>query len=66
MTPQGKAKELFNQFFKAITSDEMGKDFEVAKQCVLIAVDEIIKEHYPQDIKRCQYWQEVVQEIENL
>ena len=41
-------------------------DKDLAKQCALIAVDEIMEEHYPQDIKRCDYWQKVKQEIQNL
>ena len=44
MTPQEKAVELYNKY------EQLGKDFtkgvsmaEFAKQCALIAVDEIIK-----------------------
>lgn len=37
-----------------------------AKQCALIAIDEIIKEHYPQDAKRCEYWNQVKTEIQKL
>jgi hypothetical protein len=52
---------------------------EFAKQCALIAVDEIIEatnmyqywisnalEHIPSKIVKHPYWQEVKQEIENL
>jgi hypothetical protein len=63
MTPKEKAKELVDKMywhFRTIA------DSDICKQCALIAVDEIIKEHYPQDIKRCEYWQEVKQEIEKL
>jgi hypothetical protein len=60
MTPKEKAKELYFKMHSQnyIISVE-------AKQCALIAVDEIIKE-----LERCfihnEYWQEVKQEIENL
>ena len=39
---------------------------ESAIQCVLIAIDEVIKELYPSDIKRCEYWNEIKIEIEKL
>ena len=60
MTPKEKAKELYFKMHSQnyIISVE-------AKQCALIAVDEIIKE-----LERCfihhEYWQEVKQEIEAL
>jgi hypothetical protein len=60
MTPKEKAKELYFKMHSQnyIISVE-------AKQCALIAVDEIIKE-----LERCfihnEYWQEVKQEIEKL
>ena len=71
MSPQEKAEELVDKF-TAIEDGEMyiGK----AKQCALIAVDEILN----YDIKaKCEsqfiieqkiesYWQEVKQEIEKL
>ena len=63
MTPKDKALELVS---KMCLNDCTDENIELAKQFALIAIDEIIKEHYPQDIKRCQYWQEVVQEIETL
>ena len=58
MEPKLKAKELIRNFYSVGATE--------CKQCALIAVDEIIKEHYPQDIKRCEYWKEVKQEIEKL
>ena len=61
MTPKEKAKELVNKYWgKGITNDK-----EIAKQCALIAVDEIIsttKYGSKGDI----YWKEVKQEINNL
>lgn len=65
MTPQEKAKELFDKMY--FVDDPMGNYpmcFETAKQCALIAVDEIIKNSFPGTIE-C-YWQQVKQEIEKL
>jgi hypothetical protein len=72
ITPKLKAIELIDKFedFVDYQEDDCFTQREKilinAKRCALIAVDEIIKEHYPQDIKRCEYWQEVKQEIEKL
>ncbi len=74
MTPQEKADELFMRNFE-ITVDDY-----CAKQCALIAVDEIIKvcpyirqkdwETLEQlnaaNIYFVEFWQEVKQEIEKL
>ena len=80
MTPKDKALELYNKY------EQLGRDFtrgvsmkEFAKQCALIAVDEIIEatnmyqygisnalEHIPSKIVKHPYWQEVKQEIEKL
>ena len=38
---------------------------EQKKQYALKIVDELIKENYPTHIKRCEYWNEVKEEIEN-
>jgi hypothetical protein len=60
MNSKEKAEELVDKF-TAIEDGEMyiGK----AKQCALIAVDEIL-EHCYQVMK--PFWQEVITEIENL
>jgi hypothetical protein len=68
MTPKEKAQELFENMYYKIESDELGKDEESAKECALIAVDEIIDEYqkiFP-NVNRRNYWDEVKQEIENL
>jgi hypothetical protein len=63
MTPKEKADELFDKFSNVPLLDS----YE-AKQCALIAVDEIILEMdsvmLPNPFK--QYWNEVKQEIEKL
>lgn len=81
MTPQEKAKELYNKMY-ATQGPEYGITQDEAKQCALIAVDEIIKSYphaYDTEItdnnsvyiitnirSNIAYWQEVKQEIEKL
>lgn len=76
MTPKEKAKELVNKFYFIIPLDKMTIDFNLAKNCALIAVDEIIEElafmwcGYGgfEDIldERQAYYIEVKQEIEKI
>jgi hypothetical protein len=77
MTPKEKAEELISsyRFALSIPNAPLGEHKDsIAKQCALIAVDELIKSHYllttTHDIKpsmRCKsYWQKVKEEIENL
>jgi ABC-type amino acid transport substrate-binding protein len=69
MTPKEKAEELVDKFYYIPNSQGifMMQDYQ-AKECALIAVDEIILEMnsvmLPNPFK--QYWQEVKQEIEKL
>lgn len=64
MTPKEKAEQLFDSFLNI----GVGNDW--AKQCALIAVDEIINEFAFNDSdyadRRYAYWNEVKQEIEKL
>jgi hypothetical protein len=69
MTAKEKAKELVDKMY--LIDDPKGNylmSFNAAKQCALLAVDEILNHHYQQDglyrIDR-YYWQEVKKEIEN-
>ena len=79
MTPKEKAMELYDKFYMAIPEC----DYETkAKQCALIAVDEILEttkvkwatqRKFPngeykfwKGVAYKKYWQEVKQEIENL
>ena len=66
MTPKEKAKELLNKYSLLVPIDFGGMDKELAKQCALIAVDEILNEYWSHDTKRRDWWQEVKQEIEKL
>ncbi len=59
MTPQEKAKELIDKYY-SITGP-----FTEAKQCALIAVDEILSVAWL-DYPIAKYWLEVKQEIEKL
>jgi hypothetical protein len=77
MTPEIKAAQLVNKYFNFIYLD---LDYEQAKQCALIAVDELIESFnciYDASIRNIEkysgakygmkdYWQEVKQEIEKL
>jgi hypothetical protein len=74
MTPKEKAMDIFNKMMHDImyncqpTLSEM-----LAKQCALIAVDEILSvidglftEPYLDSLDEKEYWQQVKTEIENL
>jgi len=68
MTPKEKAEQLVNKMFNWIAGGSV-IEYEMAKECALIAVDELIEQEekynngsfYPSN-----YWDEVKQEIENL
>ena len=73
MTPREKAKELFRKFIAPTQQwddvDGYITDEYNAKQCSLIAVDEVIEalhEHHWQNRLIINYWEEVKQEIEKL
>ena len=62
MTPKEKAKELLHRYDLMQTYVE-GFGLENAKECALIAVDEVLEECR---LEKDWYWQEVKQEIEKL
>jgi hypothetical protein len=74
MIPKEKAKELFNKFCYAIRTEETDSGYFTnvlyAKNCALIAVDEIINSVVIIDFTITEnqfiYWGEVKQEIEKL
>ena len=75
MTPKDKAVELVWKYYHNIEhtiSDEYAsKDWEIAKQCAIIAVDEIlniyqIKNAAFEFYELRNYWQDVKQELEKL
>jgi hypothetical protein len=71
MTPNEKAIELVEKYGIWCWNNGVC-DYELAKQCALIAVDEIAKctkyekQKFENDRFSEDYWQEVKQEIEKL
>jgi hypothetical protein len=76
MTPKEKAKSLVSKYYNFVYLE---LDYEQAKQCAIIAVDEILKLDNPNTYNYLtenkehlivqfadSYWQEVKQEIEKL
>ncbi len=88
MTPKEKAKELMDKFFEFnhnvkwdSDNNEWTHNYDKAKQCALIAVDEVINmfsgvhkklieidmlEGNVEQTATYKFWQEVKQEIEQL
>ena len=76
MTPKQKAKDLVNTFYYSLPNNgsqeginSTTRRYSEAKQCALIAIDEIIKndkENYGINGFVFEYWQEVKTEIEKL
>jgi hypothetical protein len=75
MAPQEKADELVNKFYNVIGKNYSKGDgfgtqlFEEAKQCALIAIDEILHSleyNTWQNREILKYYEEVKQEIEKL
>lgn len=76
MTPQEKANELVNKYFLEIEGADKyafnlpSMNLYIAKQCALIAVDEILNFQDNLFITKGSlayiYWEEVKQEIEKL
>jgi hypothetical protein len=62
MTPKEKAIELVHKMYN---SDLYVASKYAAKQCALIAVEEILNAHLF-DLDEKEYWQQVRTEIENL
>jgi predicted proteasome-type protease len=61
MTPKEKAKELVDRFWYSLSIT-----LEQAKQCALIAVDEILKLHKKVALETLKFYQQVKQEIQAL
>jgi hypothetical protein len=64
MTPKEKAEELFRKMYevRTVAASDISKYF--AKQCALIAVDEILIGYMSNP--KISYWQSVYEEIEKL
>jgi hypothetical protein len=67
MEAKGKAEQLVNKMFNWIAGGSV-IEYEMAKECALIAVDEILKvaSFYNDSQAEVTYWQEVKKEIEKL
>ena len=73
ISPKLKAEELVEKYKIIIADDVVDMKIiygtltkKLAIKCVLISINELIKENYPTDIKRCEYWLEVKTEINKL
>jgi len=73
MTPKQKANEMYNQFLNSMPHPEITNAavYSIAKQCALIAVEEIIKALPPfsyglEFVAKIDFWTNVKQEIEKL
>ena len=75
MTPKEKAEELVIKFYDTFTISWEYDNWVMARECALIAVDEVLKTNTLENrncgfITLCEkhkeYWQEVKQEIELL
>jgi len=76
MSQKEKAKELVDKFYKYAHDGNNGSYYDTkiwtknAKQCALIAIDNILQSHYNALIgikpSIYKYWKEVKQEIEKL
>jgi hypothetical protein len=65
MEAKEKAEQLVNKMFNWIAGGSV-IEYEMAKECALIAVDEILKAGKDVDEFADNYWLQVKQEIENL
>lgn len=68
MTPKDKAKELVDKYDEMLTYLESKSK---AKQCALIAVDEVLNDDwyipsFDEITERKKYWEQVKHEINNL
>jgi hypothetical protein len=66
MTPKQKAKELINLFPETLIEED-----EVAKQCVLILIDQVLKALPPHEyglefVAKIEFWNWVKKEAEAL
>ena len=73
MTPKEKAIELYNKMYETgFKPKSVLIRIEQAKECALIAANEILKENLeelpdePETVVRYIYWQEVKQKIETI
>jgi hypothetical protein len=74
VTPKEKAEELVLRYLRIDNNTKEWFNSYIAKQCALIAVDEILNQLSPLELSplgiytnpKIEYWLEVKQEIEKL
>ena len=66
MTPKEKADELVKKMYTVHSNSTSDITLHFAKQCALIAIDEMLKVGYYSDDKIYDYLHQVKQEIEKL
>jgi hypothetical protein len=73
MTPKDKAEELVKKMYSVHSNSASDITLHFAKECALIAVDEMIntdmlidEDTYVMTPSYLQYWEQVKQEIEKL
>jgi hypothetical protein len=67
MTPKEKAEELVCEFTQIQSNEyDYGINWEMAKQCALVAVGHLLNLDIDNNVLDYWYWQEVKHEIENL
>lgn len=73
MTPKEQAEILVDEYYQLIGEHIFNGHFDLAKQCALIAVDELINCTLPScdfggeiNYLTSEYWEEVKKEIELL
>jgi hypothetical protein len=65
--PEEKAKELVLKYLRINNNTKEWFNLHIAKQCALIAVDEILNiNSVDKDFSLSHYWLDVKQEINNL
>jgi hypothetical protein len=73
MTPKEKAEELYNKYLILIVDDIIDMKIiygtlthKLAKQCALIAVDEVLNLCWGGNKIGIKHWEDIKQEIEKL
>jgi hypothetical protein len=72
MTAKEKAHELFDKYNELLSVHVFNGNFDIAKQCAILSVDEIINSNPHSNpfnttiYSTMDYWQEVKTELENL
>jgi len=66
MSPKEKANELFDKYNYELSNHIFNGTFDIAKECALIAVDDVLKLGKKLPLETLEYYLEVRKEIEKL